>query len=165
MNTIEKILGDVTPFLEGVFASLEKDRIDISKYELDHICYRVETTERYAELKQTLLDYGSLLAESQIGGRAISTFKLNDPIRFEDRNIWCVELPSPKKKSFYPEGYEHVEFVIDLEFDKFIRMYPKINFSTRAITKKVNPDISIRYDGFTVKFHNYTLEYVIEYLQ
>lgn len=165
MDTIEKILGNAAPFLQRVFALLEKDGIDISSYELDHICYRVETSDRYEELKQTLFIFGSLLSESQIGGRAISTFKLNGSINFKERKIWCIELPAPKKGSFYREGYEHVEFVIDLEFEKFMELYPQINFSTKSISKEINPTIAIKYDGFSVKFHHKTLEYVIKYLE
>jgi predicted metalloenzyme YecM len=51
LNTIEGVLGDATPFLKKVFAALKKDNINVSEYELDHICYRVETVERYNELK------------------------------------------------------------------------------------------------------------------
>jgi len=129
LNTIEGVLGDATLFLKKVFAALKKDNINVSEYELDHICYRVDMVERYNELKQEILNYGSLLSESQIGGRAISTFKLNEPIIFENREIRCIELPSPKEGSFYPEGYEHVEFVIALEFEKFISLYSHISFS------------------------------------
>ena len=129
MNTIEGVLGDATLFLKKVFAALKKDNINVSEYELDHICYRVDMVERYNELKQEILNYGSLLSESQIGGRAISTFKLNEPIIFENREIRCIELPSPKEGSFYPEGYEHVEFVINLEFEKFMGLYSHISFS------------------------------------
>ena len=165
MNTIEGVLGDATPFLEKTFATLKQDKIDISKYELDHICYRVDTVDRYNELKQEILNYGALLSESQIGGRAISTFKLNEPIIFENREIRCIELPSSKEGSFYPAGYEHVEFVIDLEFEKFMSLYSHISFNTKSISKKVNPTIAIKYDGISVKFHQYSLEYVIEYLE
>lgn len=164
-KNIEKILNSSIPFLEKVFEALEKDKINVSKYELDHICYRVETLERYEELKKELLEYGTLLNEAQIGGRAISTFKLNKSIIFGERRIWCFELPAPKKGKPYPEGYEHVEFVIDMDFDEFMRLYPQTVFDTETITREINPDISIEHNGFTIKFHHQTLEYVIKNLQ
>jgi len=165
VHPIEKLLGDTTPFLEKIFAALEKDGVDVSWYELDHICYRTDTLEKYNELRHKFLEYGILLVEFQIGGRAISTFKLCEPIIFGERKIWCIELPSPKEGRFYPDGYEHVEFVINLEFNKFIELYPQVNFDTRAISKEVNADIIISYNGFSVKFHHNTLEYVIKHLQ
>lgn len=111
------------------------------------------------------MEYGTLLVENKIGGRAISTFKLHEPIIFGERKIWCIELPSPKEGSFYPEDYEHVEFVIDKDFDTFMKSYPQIHFNTKALSKEINADIRIKYDGFSVKFHHNTLEYVIKYLQ
>ena len=165
MHPIEELLGKTTPFLKKVFAYLKKDKINVSSYELDHICYRVETLKKYEELKQKFLNHGSLLSETQIGGRFISSFKLHVPITFDNRKIYCIELPAPKKGRFYPEGYEHVEFVVDKEFNKFMELYPKVNFDTRAMSKEINPDISINYDGCSVKFHHNTLEYVITYLE
>ena len=165
MYTVEELLGNPNEFLKKIFDSLKKDKVDVSKLELDHICYRVETLGRYNELRESLLELGSLLTESQIGGRAISSFKLNKPLIYKDRKIWCVELPSPKKGSFYAEGYEHVEFVIDLDFNKFEDLHSNVEFDKRAISKEINPDIIIKYDGFQVKFHHNTLEYVIKYLQ
>lgn len=165
MHPIEKKTGNIIPFLRRVFASLKKDNIDVSQYELDHICYRVNSIDKYEIFKQKLSKYGLLLTEAIINGRAISTYKLNEPIIFENRKIWCIELPSPKKGTPYQEGYEHVEFVIDLKFDKFMALYPKIKFDTREITKSINPDVTMNYEGFSIKFHHNTLEYVIKYLQ
>lgn len=162
---IEKLLGDPTPFLKKIFTALDKDRMDVSKYELDHICYRIETSQKYGDLKQKLHECGSFLNEMQISGRAISTFKLNKPIIFKNRRIWLLELPAPKPGRFYAEGFEHVEFVIDVNFDEFTKLYSHITFDTKAIFRKTNPEIKIKYDGFSVKFHRHNLEYVIKYLQ
>ena len=43
--------------------------------------------------------------------------------------------------------------------------YPNINFDTRDISKIINPDIRVKYEGFSVKFHHKPLEYVIKYEQ
>ena len=60
MDSVENLLGDINPFLVKVSTFLEKDGIDVSNYKLDHICYRVETPNKYEELKQKLLSYGPL---------------------------------------------------------------------------------------------------------
>lgn len=163
-SPIEDFFGAITPFLDKIFAALQKDRIDVTDYELDHLCYRVASIERYETCKQLLLQKGILLTESIIGNRPIATFKLSTPIIYQGRTISCLELPSPKAGSFYPEGFEHVEFVIDEDFEKFMTRYYHLSFKTKAITKAVNPDISRQYDGFSVKFHHHPLEYVIQYL-
>ena len=164
VTPLEHLLGSAYPFLEKICAFLEKDCIDVSAFELDHICYRVETIARYAELKAQLDSLGSLLSEAMIGGRPISTYKLFQPLVFGERIIHLLELPSPKASSFYPEGWEHVEFVIDTDFEAFISKYPSIAFDLSAINKPVNADISINYEGCAVKFHRHHLEYVIKYL-
>jgi hypothetical protein len=51
---IEELLGKVSPFLDNIFENMKTDGIDVSSYELDHICYKVETDERYQELKEAL---------------------------------------------------------------------------------------------------------------
>ena len=164
-NSLEQHLGNISEFLSRIFFGLKKDNIDVSNYECDHICYRVETKERYAELKLILSQYGESLGESIINGRPIDTFKLKEPIIFDDKVVSCVELPSPKKESYYLEGLEHVEFVIDVSFDEFMKKYPDLRFDIGGISKKINPDIGIKYSGFSVKFHRNTLEYVKKYLQ
>lgn len=161
---MENILGPITPFLDRIFQFLDQDGIDVSLYELDHVCYRVETKEEYERLKTQLQPLGELLTESLIGGRLIATFKLFEPIRYKKRKIWCLELPSPKAGSPYKEGYEHVEFVIDKPFDDFMSLYPALTFKTKGMSKEVNPDISRKYGDLAVKFHHHTIEYVIRYL-
>ena len=136
MHPIEETLGQISPFLHRIFTNLEKDNIDASNFQLDHVCYRVETQETYLTLKKMLSKYGSILSQEEVGGRLISTFKLKQPIIYKTREIDCIELPSPKEGSFYEQGYEHAEFVIDEKFSQFINRHPTVNFSTRAISKK-----------------------------
>lgn len=161
---IEQILGPIKPFLDELFNELAKDQIEVSHYELDHICYRVETLQRYQELVEQLSPLGPLLTESIIGGRPISTFKLSTPIRYQDRVISCLELPAPKVGSPYTEGFEHAEFVIDVPFEIFMEKYAGLHFRTKGMLKTVNPEISRKYPRLSVKFHYYPIEYVIKYL-
>lgn len=165
MHPVEKYLGDVKPFLNKVFLALAKDKINVSQYELDHICYRVETLERYEELKKQFLNCGELLSENEINGRAIANFKLNEPIIFEERKIFGIELPAPKPRVFFKEAYEHVEFAVGIDLDEFLKVYPQINWDITGMSKKVNPDIFVKYDDLVVKFHQHSIEYVVRYLE
>ncbi len=164
-NEILRIIWDYTAFLDKVFSLLERDKIDVSNYELDHICYRVETEERYEGIKKIFLEESELLSEIIIGGRMISTFKLKVPLLYHNREMTVIEIPAPKGNSAYSEGLEHIEFVIDKSFEDFKQMYPDIKFKTDAESKDINPDTQIKYKNCSVKFHHNTLEYVIKYLE
>jgi len=159
------ILKEVNAFLEKVLVALEADKIDISKYELDHVCYRVSSAEDYKKYQTELSKLGTLLSETEINGRNISTYKLLEPIHFQDREISVIELPSPKEDKPHPEGFEHVEFVIQEKFEDFMAQHPDIKFDLKDADKEINPDIRINYDGFTVKFHHMTVEYKIEHFE
>lgn len=152
-------------FLSYIFHTLETLKIDVSRLELDHVCYRVETLQRYEALKKMLETEAELLGEKMISGRPICTYKLKEPLRYEAREIWVLELPAPKDGSPYQEGFEHVEFVIDTSFEDFMLRYPHIPFDTKALGKAINPDIGIDSDGARVKFHQNSLEYVVKYLE
>ena len=159
------LLQNSYKFLSHIFHTLETLKIDVSRLELDHLCYRVETWERYETLKKMLETEAELLKETMINGRPICTYKLKDPIRYEAREIWVLELPAPKEGSPYQEGFEHVEFVIDTSFAEFMNLYPHISFDTKAMGKTINPDIGIEHDCARVKFHQKSLEYVVKYLE
>lgn len=161
MNNISSLLWNYTLFLDSIFNDLEKIKIDVSNFELDHICYRVSSNLKYDYLKNELINYGSLLTENIISGRKISTFKLEEPIIYKNRKISILEIPSPKKWSDYKDWFEHVEFVIDLWFTDFMNKYSNIGFITKDLSKENNPDIKIKFSNYSVKFHHDSLENVI----
>lgn len=158
------ILPDPTPFLDKIFQYLRMDGIKVSNYPLDHICYRVATSREYEQQKALLNSQGELLTESLINGRAIATFKLYQPLRYQEREIFLIEIPAPKIGSSYPTGYEHVEFVIDESLTDFQKRYAALDFDTKGMNKTVNPDLRRKYVDGSVKFHLHDLEYVIKYL-
>ena len=164
MEKIQDILGDPVPFLDMIFEELEKAGIDVSAYPLDHICYRVENQADYEYKKQMLSQMGEILSESMIGGRPITTFKLKTPIFYKKREIFLLELPSPKPGSKYPEGYEHVEFVVDVPLVEFRDRYNYLSFDEKGFHKEVNSDLRLKWDEYSVKFHEHDLEYVIRFL-
>jgi len=53
--------------------------VDVSKYELDHVCIRATSPEEYEEKKKAFLNDlqgTTLLSEAIISGRSICTFKV-----------------------------------------------------------------------------------------
>jgi len=165
MSTIDELLGNPTNFVTRVIEALKTDGIDVSKLELDHICYRVKTQSEYEHYQKELAQLGTLLTEEPIGGRLISTYKLETPIQVGDREIHLVELPAPHEKKPYPTGLQHAEFVIGSSFEDFMGQYPGKWFDILKVSKPINPDIKKQYIGFAVKFHQNSLEYVIKYEQ
>ncbi|MEM7575617.1 MAG: VOC family protein [Bacteroidota bacterium] len=159
------MLPDPTSFLDQIFKSCTSAGLPLADYPLDHICYRVATTDRYQQLKTQLLSSNELLAETLINGRPIATFRLKTPLRYQDRQIELLELPSPKPGSPYAEGYEHVEFVVGQHPKAWMKQYPSINWEVKDLRKSINPDVRLRIgEGVSVKFHEFPLDYVIEYL-
>ena len=152
---------DPRPFLEKVFAAMAQCNIVVAAMELDHVCYRVEGEERYGILRKELEADGTLLGESLIGGRSIATYRLHRPFLFDERRIDVVELPAPKPGSFYPEGYEHVEFVVNEDLQVFAQKHPHLAWDLSGASKTVNADVRLRFDGFSVKFHRQPLADVI----
>lgn len=116
---------------------------------------------RYEVLRTMLAQHGTLLGEHMIGGRPIATFRLNEPFLFEGRSIEVIELPAPKHGSDYAEGFEHAEFVVDEEPLEFSKRYPLLKWDLFGISKSINADVRLNYDGYSVKFHQRSLELVM----
>lgn len=152
--------------------------------QLDHICYRVETKDEYQELYHQLVKEGAdLLVEDSINGRLISTFKLQNPIIVDDREIYLLELPMPKNGSPYHSGWEHAEFVVgilysivscqllgpDVDLIEFSKRYPNLSleWDLSGSSKASNPDVRIELIStfvgkMSAKFHHLSLDRVIE---
>lgn len=163
MKSLNDSIGNAEAFLEKLFSMLEDIELDIvEKLELDHICYRVSTMEEYKTKKEELNSFGTLLVESTVNGRLISTFKLNEPIIFKNRKIFLIELPQPKNTFSYKTGLEHAEFVTREPLQKIVNRYPQFAFETFGINKKINADITLKLGDFCIRFHNQSLEDVIK---
>ncbi|MFT3884408.1 MAG: VOC family protein [Flavobacteriales bacterium] len=155
---------DPRAFLDRLFAALTADGVDVNGSELDHLCYRVASAERYDALKKDLADRGGLLSETLIGGRPIASFLLHRPMRYHDRLIAVIELPAPKPGSPYPEGFEHAEFVVGEDPRMFARRYPQLTWDLSDADKPINAVVRLRYEGFSVRFHRHALAHVIAHL-
>lgn len=162
------MLPTPTLFLEQLFTALEPVYGVLHHLPLDHLCYRVDTTERYTQLKTELLQQNELLVESPINGRRIATFRMAEPFRFREREIWLLELPEPKPGSHYAEGWEHVEFVTDRPLAAFAEWMvehlgvTESDIDRSGMGKPLNADLRLRLEGgLSVKFHELALDEVI----
>lgn len=148
-------------FLKKIFQNLEGYKIDIKNWEIDHLCYRTSSQENYSEVKETFHNLGQLLIESEVNGRLIATYKLEKPIFYEKWIIDLIEVPAPKPNKETIEGFEHIEVVIDENFDELLDKYSNINFNKKGLSKDLNPELEIEFQDCAIKFHHKSLEHII----
>lgn len=149
-------------FLELIFKRLAEAKVDIDGLEIDHLCYRTSSLSNYAESKEVFSKLGELLIESEVNGRDIATYKLFKPIIFKEYKISLIEVPAPKMGAQTIEGFEHIEVVTSESFDEIMENYPQLNFETKALSKKINPELVIKFGDCSLKFHHQSLEDVIK---
>jgi predicted metalloenzyme YecM len=159
---MKDIIGDYKAFVDNVNQGLEKCGIDRSEFAMmDHICYRVETNERYDEMMQTLGENAVLLGETKISGRLIATFECHEPLQAGGWQIPCIELPQPKEGAPYQEGLEHIELVTVRSLEQFEAQHPDLPFDHKGMYKKINPELGLKHAGISVKFHEQPLGAVV----
>lgn len=161
MYNFFKQLTDPASFLDSLLVELTKDSIDVSHYKLDHICYRVETTLRYQELKNNISEKASLISEKIVNGQPIAIFKLDKPIAYQGWHIPCLELPAPIENKPYKEGWEHIEFVINEPLENFMARYPEKELIKHNLKMQKNPTIALKYGSNAVKFHLTDIEQIV----
>ncbi len=162
---IEHVTDSVGPFVVNINRGLDELNINRSLLvEMDHVCYRVETTERYRELLDKIGKMALLLGENMVGGRPIATFRLHQPVETGGWNISYLELPAPKAGSPYEEGLEHAEFVVlggNLEYFQSQHPHLQESFSYKGMEKPLNPELGLKAAGISVKFHELALGKVV----
>ena len=151
---MKELLGDYETFVAEISDGLRRCGIGRDEIAMmDHICYRVETIERYDQMKARLAKSAFLLGESMVSGRLIATFECEEPLKVDGWTIPYIELPQPKSGSDYSEGLEHVEFVLFDTFETFLEKYSTHNFDLKAMHRGINPEIALSLGRYSVKFH------------
>ena len=72
---IEKLLGTYIPLLKKIEGVADQHDIAIEFLFCDHLCYRVESLDRYEMLKEKLRVFGRMVTEAPVNGRPIATFQ------------------------------------------------------------------------------------------
>jgi uncharacterized protein len=156
------ILGDYESFIRRLSKGLEVRGIARDELSMmDHICYRVETQQRYDELLLSLQSAARLVGESIVGGRMIATFEFNEYLRVDSWTVPFLELPAPKEGSPYSEGLEHAELVVVGSLEQFLERHAEVPFSLKGMSKQINPEAGLKDGDFSVKFHEQQLGAVV----
>jgi len=153
---MKNIIGNYEEAILNAEALLREHTIlPIDLIQCDTICYRVETNERYEEVKQQLGQKALLLNEVEINGRLIASFGLEEPLEAgTQHSISYIELPQPKPGSEYSEGIDHVQFVTRLPLSQFHIKYQQLPFETKGLASELNPLLKLEGDDVSVKFHD-----------
>ncbi|HSW92010.1 MAG TPA: VOC family protein [Candidatus Saccharimonadales bacterium] len=156
------ILGDYKEFISKVDTTLRD--LGVSRDEvsmMDHLCYRVESQERYQELLALFARDAMLLGENEVNGRMIATFEFQEYLQGDGWTVPYLELPAPKPGSHYSEGLEHAELVVVGGLARFMDRHDDIAFSLDGMNKLVNPEAGVKGGVVTVKFHELQLGAVV----
>ncbi len=159
---LQQIVGGYNAFLKQIVSEIEDAGFDLDDFsQMDHMCYRVSSTEDYAAKKAELATVGKLIGENQVNGRPIATFRLAEPVRYDRWRIDALELPAPKPNTPTKEGLEHVELVLFDDKDDFLKKYADKGFDLKAADRGINPEIGYKLPSYTVKFHLLALPTVV----
>ena len=148
------ILDNYQNFLDKLLKDVEGKGIDVSGYNLDHFGYQCSSDENYDKLKPELEQVARLISENIVGNRRVGIFKLNTSLDYKDKKIEAVEIVAPKEGQVCPSALEHAEFVIDTDFDSFVKKYPNLPWDTSKVNQPTFPMVTLKLSGDTqVKFH------------
>lgn len=162
MTSLSQIIGDYDAFLKDILSRVAAEGFDFSDFiQIDHMCYRTTSLKNYEDKKSELQMVAKLLGETEVNGRPIATFRLNQPVFYETWRIDAIELPAPKAGSDHKEGLEHIEFVLFDDIPTFLSKYKNKPFETRASNRGINPEIGLPLGDLSVKFHLLNLPTVL----
>jgi len=163
MQAIETVIGDWQAFIAKILEKTAAAGFDLGDFsQMDHICYRTISLDNYKKKKEDLVGFGTLLGETMVNGRPISTFRLNQPLIYDKWRVDALELPAPKEGKSFKEGLEHSEFVIYDSKENFLKKYSDKEFDLRAADRGINPEIGFSFkDEYAVKFHLLNLPTVV----
>lgn len=156
--------SEASVFLERILSDVAAAKLKLSSHwEIDHLCFRVETLERYEVWKAQLARFANLLIESEVNGRPIATYELEQPIEFHDRTVSVIELPAPKRGKVVKEGFEHIEVTCDEPFDEIASRHPDLVFDRSGLSKSFNSELEVTLPSGAVKYHHLTLASVVRF--
>lgn len=160
---INMIFDNYKEFLDKLLQDIEVKGIDVSKYNLDHFGYQCSSNEDYDKLKIEVGKTAKLISEYVVGGRRVGIFKFSTPLEYKNWDIQAVEIVAPKEGQECPSALEHAEFVIDTDFDTFVKKYPNLDWDMTAVNQPTFPMVKLRLSDITqVKFHLQPLLEIVE---
>ncbi len=148
------ILENYNSFIEGILKRINDFGIDVSDLNMDHIGYQASSNEDYDHLRAEFDKIGDYVSEKIVGGRRVGIYKLKNPLRYKQYVNEAIELVAPKQEQVCSSGLDHVEFVIQEDFESFMKKYPNVPWDTSKTNQPMFPMITLKLsDTIQVKFH------------
>ncbi|MEK7527437.1 MAG: VOC family protein [Patescibacteria group bacterium] len=148
------LLDNYISFLDLLTGKIRSFGIDVSHLNLDHFGYQASSDQDYDRLKLEFEKIGKLLSEEIVGGRRVGIFEFFTSLDYRGYPIPAVELVAPKPGQVCPSALEHVEYVIDEDFESFISKYPNLPWDKSKINQPMFPMLTLKLDdNIQVKFH------------
>ncbi|AHG74059.1 YecM protein [Mannheimia sp. USDA-ARS-USMARC-1261] len=135
--------GDLSQFEQKIQQIADIASIDLSLYQIDHLAVRMNQHETAEQWKSLLLEGASLLKESEVNGRPIGLFTLDQAVKFCGQNVKIVELPFPKDKVYPEEGWEHIEVVFPILADENAEQWVERALSHFGLVENSNLKLKI----------------------
>lgn len=151
---IGNILGDYRAFAARQHERLLARGIDIRRYALSHLAFRVPEWDQYVHVRTLLERHAAAHAENVWNGRPISLIRLAAPLEVLDGMLVPdIELIPPVHQRVYKMGLEHLGVVIGEEVDAFSREHRAALTGQQFQSADVEP-YYILFEDFThVKFY------------
>ncbi|WP_324683860.1 VOC family protein [Bibersteinia trehalosi] len=115
--------GNLAEFEQKIQQIAEICGIDLSQFEIDHLAVRMNQLETAKIWREMLLTDATILKESEVNGRLIGLFILNQPPMFCEQSVSIIELPFPKGKNYPQEGWEHIEIVVPMQENESVELW------------------------------------------
>ncbi|MGV8925649.1 MAG: VOC family protein [Ewingella sp.] len=176
VTVLADLVNDIPRFVDALASFTEKLQLDLSAYHADHIslrCHQNATADRWRE---GLAQCATLLNETEINGRPICLFSLDEPLSVGPLSIDLVELPYPGEKRYPHEGWEHIELVLSGGEEGFYAraleqladqalVAPGIKLKQSLpkgeYERLPNPTLAITDGTVTIKFHPHSLRDIV----
>src|SRR5690348_17450222 len=164
-DEIEAIIGDYRAFAAQQRDRLSARGIDISSYELSHLCYRVAEWDEYVRVRSLLERHAVANRENVWNGRPISLIVPAEPLEVLDgRVVPLIELIPPVHQRVYKMGLEHLGVVVGDTFDAFVGAHKPVLTGQQFQGPNSSPDpVYILFEDFThVNFYRLSLRASVE---
>ncbi|HCH01635.1 MAG TPA: VOC family protein [Vibrio sp.] len=178
------LLADLPRFWGDILTLAGELGIETQSLVADHIAMRINDLEVAKNAHQQWLTQGRQISNAMINGRPIIVIEFDKPVKVENHNIECLELPYPSDKTYPNEGWEHVEFVVPSfaktaqEFVEEVKaVFPQLAANWDSLAEKgvkvklsspqgegerlANPTVAFKKNGVCIKLHPHTLKEVI----
>lgn len=127
--TKQELLKDLQIFIDNMDAFILDKGIDISKMEIDHICYKCASSEEFENIKRFFEFEDKFIYQSIISKRRLAYIGLAEPLHSKFGDIFYFELSDQKPDGSQKSEVEHLEFVPEgISYEEMVNLFKNGGF-------------------------------------